>query len=50
MALTKAQQALIARVRAAGGSTLGVALSDPVCSFLAATIIRDLGILDTFPE
>lgn len=50
MALTQAQKALIARVRAAGGSTLGVELSDPVCSFLVATIIRDLGVLDEIPE
>ncbi|WP_322493724.1 hypothetical protein [Chloroflexus sp.] len=50
MALTQAQKALIARVRAAGGGTLGVELSDPVCSFLVATIIRDLEILDKFPE
>lgn len=50
MALTQAQKALIARVRAAGGGTLGVELSDPVCSFLVATIIRDLGVLDKFPE
>lgn len=50
MTLTQAQKALIARVRAAGGGTLGVELSDPVCSFLVATIIRDLEILDKFPE
>ncbi|MCS6887326.1 MAG: hypothetical protein NZQ09_03885 [Chloroflexus sp.] len=50
MALTQAQKALISRVRAVSGGTLGVELSDAICSFLTATIIRDLGLLDRFSE
>lgn len=50
MALTQAQKALISRVRAISGGTLGVELSDAICSFLTATIIRDLGLLDRFSE
>lgn len=50
MALTQSQKALIQKARAAGGGELGAGLSDEACSFLAATIVRDLGLEIEFPE
>ena len=50
MALTQAQKALIESAQAAGGGELGTGLSDEACTFLVATIIRDLGLVDRFPE
>lgn len=50
MALTQSQKSLIERAQAAGGGELGTGLSDDACSFLMATMIRDLGLVDQFPE
>ena len=44
MGLTPTTRAAIERVRAAGGGSLGQRLSDDVCSFLLARVVRDLGI------
>lgn len=50
MALTQSQKSLIERAQSAGGGELGTGLSDDACSFLVATIIRDLGFINEFPE
>lgn len=50
MGLTKTQQLVIRKARAAGGGNLGVGLSDQACCFLVATIAKDLGICREFPE
>lgn len=50
MALTQSQKSLIQRAQSAGGGELGTGLSDDACSFLVATIIRDLGLVDQFQE
>ena len=50
MALTQSQKTLIERAQAPGGGELGVGLSDETCSFLVATIVRDLGLINQFPE
>ncbi len=41
MALTPSQRSLIERSQSAGGGKLGTGLSDDVCRFLGATMIRD---------
>jgi len=50
MALTQAQRTLIQKAQAAGGGELGGGLTDEACSFLVATIVRDLGLSSDFPE
>ena len=50
MALTQSQKSLIERAQAAGGGELGTGLSNDACGFLVATMIRDLGLVDRFPE
>jgi hypothetical protein len=50
MGLTQAQKALITKARTPGGSELGVALDDAICSYLVATIVNDLGVAESFPE
>lgn len=50
MALTQSQKSLIEKARAAGGGELGGGLSDGACSFLVATIVRDLNLPKKFPE
>jgi hypothetical protein len=52
MALSKAQQTLINRVRSAGTSALGVYLDDEICAYLVAVIARDLNLHETltFPS
>jgi len=50
MALTQSQKSLIERAQAAGGGELGTGLSNNACGFLVATMIRDLGLIDRFPE
>lgn len=50
MVLTQSQRALIERARAAGGGELGTGLSEEMCVFIAATVARDLQLLDKFPE
>src|SRR5574340_1311093 len=40
--LSQSQRASIERVRSVGGGNQGVALSDEACSFLVATLARDL--------
>jgi hypothetical protein len=42
MGLTPSTRAAIERVRSAGGGTLGQQLSDEVCSFILASVVRDL--------
>lgn len=50
MGLTQSQKALITKARTPGGSELGVALDDAICSYLVVTIINDLGISESFPQ
>jgi hypothetical protein len=50
MVLTQSQRALIERSRAAGGGELATGLSDEACTFIVATIVRDLQLLHEFPE
>ncbi len=50
MALTQAQKSLIQKAQAAGGGELGTGLSDDTCSFIVATIIRDLNLHKHFAE
>ncbi len=50
MALTQSQKSLIERARTAGGGELGAGLNNDACVFLVATMIRDLGLVDQFPE
>ncbi len=50
MALSKTQEALIAKLRASGAGELGVELDDAICTYLVAVIARDLGLIDAFPE
>lgn len=50
MALTQAQRALLAKSKLPSSGALGVALDDPMCVYLAATIARDLGLLAQFPD
>ncbi len=50
MGLTQSQKSLIERAQAPRGGELGVGLSDGACSFLVATIVRDLGLMGQFPE
>jgi len=50
VALSKTQEALMAKLRASGAGELGVELDDAICSYLVAVIARDLGLLGAFPE
>ena len=50
MALTQAQKGLLAKAKLPSSGALGVALDDPMCLYLAATIARDLDLLAQFPE
>jgi hypothetical protein len=50
MGLTKAQEAALNKVRAAGSSDLAVSLDDGVCSYLVCVIAKDLGLTEHFPE
>lgn len=50
MALTKSQQAIIAKARSAGGGRQGLALSDDACAYLVGVIASDLGLLERLPE
>ena len=50
MGLTQLQRTIIAKARAVGGGTQGVALSDGACAFLVGVIARDLSLLKQFPE
>lgn len=50
MALSRTQEALIAKLRASGAGELGVELDDAICNYLVAVIARDLGLPDAFPE
>ena len=50
MGLTKSQQILITKARNPGGSELGFFLDDATCTYLAATMISDLGLKPNFPE
>ncbi|MBX0327286.1 hypothetical protein K2Z83_06280 [Oscillochloris sp. ZM17-4] len=50
MGLTAHQRSLITKARTGGGSDLGVALDDPVCCYLLATIVSDLGLEQSFPD
>lgn len=48
--LTTTQRALITKARTGTGGEAAVSLDDAMCSFLVATIVRDLGLSDQFPE
>ena len=50
MALTQSQKTLIEKARSSGGGELGTGLSDEACCFLLGTIVRDLDLLQKFPE
>jgi hypothetical protein len=50
VALSKTQEALIAKLRASGAGELGVELDDATCNYLVAVIARDLSLIDAFPE
>ncbi len=50
MGLTKSQQAIWERSRAAGAGAQGVCLSDSACAFLVARVASDLALGDRFPE
>lgn len=50
MALSKAQQTLINRVRRAGASDLGVYLDEQTCLYLVAIIARDLNVQEHMPN
>lgn len=50
MGLTKTQQTLITKARTASGSELGIALDDNICTYLTMVIIKDLGLLQHFPD
>jgi len=50
MGLTTNQRSLITKARTGGGSDLGVTLDDTVCCYLLATIVKDLGLKDQFPD
>lgn len=50
MALSKAQQTLVAKVKAVGNSGMAVPIDDAVCAYLLSVIVCDLGIEDSFPE
>lgn len=50
MALTQSQKSLVQKTRSVGTAREAEALSDDDCVFLVATIARDLGLLDKFPQ
>lgn len=50
MTLSQAQQAMVEKVRALGGGTQGVALSESMCVYVLATIVADLDLKTAFPE
>ncbi len=50
MSLTQAQRVIVEKARALGGGRQGVALDDSACTYLVATIAKDLGLRDHFPE
>jgi hypothetical protein len=50
MALTQAQKALIAKVKAVGSRDMAVPLDDEICCYLVAAVASDLGLDDFFPE
>jgi hypothetical protein len=50
MALTKLQQALVARAIAVGTSEMAVPLDDAACCYLVSVVVHDLGLAGAFPE
>jgi len=50
MGLTQSQRAMIEKVRAVGSAELAVPLSDEICAYLAAVIVRDLGLNKRFSD
>jgi hypothetical protein len=50
MALTQSQKTLIEKTRSVGTARAAEPLSEDDCLFLVATIARDLGLIDRFPE
>ena len=50
MALSKAQQTLVAKVKAVGNSGMAVPIDDDVCAYLLSVIVCDLGLEASFPE
>lgn len=50
MALTQMQRSLVQKTRTVGAAREAEALSDDDCVFLVATIAKDLGLLENFPE
>ena len=50
MALTQTQMAMLTKARTGGGSELGVSLDDAASAYLAARIVLDLGIKESFAQ
>ncbi|HRJ40667.1 MAG: hypothetical protein KJZ86_06330 [Caldilineaceae bacterium] len=50
MALTQSQKSLIAQARLSGAGKLSVGLDNEACAYLAAAIVRDLGLMAKFPH
>jgi hypothetical protein len=50
MALSLSQQAAISKLYAVGNSDLGIPLTNEICTYLLAVIVRDLGLSKQFPE
>jgi len=50
MGLTKSQAAIWQKARSLSNSGQAIALTDGMCSYLVATIVRDLGLSALFPE
>src|SRR5699024_9682333 len=50
MELTQAQKSLIEKAQSEGGGELGTGLTDEECAYLVAVIIKDLDLLEKFPE
>jgi len=50
MPLTKSQQSIWERARSLGTGGQAVGLDDPICAYLVARIVTDLGLIEHFPE
>lgn len=50
MALSRAQMAIVQKVRALGAGKQGIALTDAACTYLLAIVVQDLRVQKNFPE
>lgn len=50
MGMNQSQRAMIEKACSVGSAELSVPLTDPACSYLAAVIVSDLGLLKKFPD